>query len=203
MLKEKLQMIKSKYQARGDKKKIESLAVFIIILVITLIAINTIWGNEGKSEHEEKDEATGYKILATNTNDDKSDNKEDELEEKLEVILSKMEGVGEVNVMITYSRGSEIVPMKNETSKVSTTQESDSDGGTRVIEETDTSKEIIYTDGTQIETQTVINPVVKGAIVIAEGASNATVKTNIISAVEAITGLSTYKIQVFEMKEKS
>lgn len=200
MLKEKLQMIKSRFEAKGDKKKIENLVIFIIILVITLIAINTIWGNEENSSQEEKDEATGYKVLADNTKTEKNVNQEDELEQKLESILSKMEGVGEVNVMITYSRGSEIVPMKNETSKVSTTQETDSDGGTRVIEETDTSKEVIYTDGSQIETQTVINPVVKGAIVIAEGASNATVKTNIISAVEAITGLATYKVQVFEMK---
>ena len=36
MLKEKMQMIKSKYQGKTDKKKIESLVVFIIILIINL-----------------------------------------------------------------------------------------------------------------------------------------------------------------------
>lgn len=197
MLKEKLQMIKSKYAEKGDKKKIENLVVFVIILVITLIVINTIWGNESSSDKEE--ETSGYKKLAENI--DKEESETDELEKKLEEILGKMEGVGDVSVMITYTKGSEIVPMQNVNSKVSTTQETDSDGGTRTIEETDTTREIIYTDGTKVETQTVVNPIVRGAIVIAEGASNATVKTNIVSAVEAITGLATYKVQVFEMNQ--
>ena len=201
MIKEKLQMIKSKYDMKKDKKKIENLVVCIIILIVTLITINTIWGN-GETEDKNKQEATGYKVLADNTKSEDKTSDVDELEKKLENILSKMEGVGNVNVMITYSKGIEVVPMKNETEKVSKSQETDSDGGTRLIEEKDTSKEIIYTNGSEIETQTVINPVVKGAIVIAEGASNATVKTNIVSAVEAITGLATYKVQVFEMNIK-
>ncbi len=197
MLKEKMQMIKSKYEGKTDKKKIESLVVFIIILIVTLIAINTIWRGDTKTKDNTTEESIGYKRLAEKVDDNKGTS--DELEEELEGILAKMEGVGKVNVMITYSKGSEVVPMQNENSKVSTTQETDSGGGTRVIEEKDTSKEIVYSDGSKIETQTVINPVVKGAIVIAEGASNATVKSNIISAVEAITGVATYKVQVFEM----
>ena len=42
-------------------------------------------------------------------------------------------------------------------------------------------------------------PTIEGAIITAKGASNATVKSNIISAVEAATGLTIDKIQVFEM----
>lgn len=36
----------------------------------------------------------------------------------------------------------------------------------------------------------------------ADGAANATVKNNIVQAVEAVTGLQTHKIQVFEMKKE-
>ena len=43
-------------------------------------------------------------------------------------------------------------------------------------------------------------PTIQGAIVTAEGAGNATVKTNIINAVGAVTGLSIDKIQVFELE---
>ncbi len=200
MLKEKMQMIKSKYQGKADKRKIENLIIFIVVLIITLIAINTIWKEDSKNKDETKEDSLGYKTLADYVSND-NESTEDELEAKLEGILSKMEGVGKVSVMITYSKGSEIVPMQNETSKTSSTQENDSDGGTRIIEETDKTTEIIYSNGTTIETQTVINPIVKGAIVIAEGASNATVKSNIVSAVEAITGLATYKVQVFEMNQ--
>ena len=48
-------------------------------------------------------------------------------------------------------------------------------------------------------TQKNITPKIEGAIIAAQGASNANVKANIISAVEAVTGLPTHKIQVFEM----
>ena len=44
-------------------------------------------------------------------------------------------------------------------------------------------------------------PTIEGAIITAEGASNATVKANIISATQAITGLATHKIQVFQMQK--
>ena len=50
-------------------------------------------------------------------------------------------------------------------------------------------------------TQKVINPKPEGAIITAVGANNAATKNNIIQAVEAVTGLPTHKIQVFEMKK--
>ena len=43
-----------------------------------------------------------------------------------------------------------------------------------------------------------VYPTIEGAIVTAEGASNSGVKANIVAAVEAVTGLGTHKIQVFE-----
>ena len=46
-------------------------------------------------------------------------------------------------------------------------------------------------------------PKMEGALIVAEGANNAEVKTNIIQAVEALTGLSTHKIQVLEMKSSN
>ena len=42
-------------------------------------------------------------------------------------------------------------------------------------------------------------PKIEGAIITAEGASNPVIKTDIIQAVSAATGISTYRIQVFEM----
>ena len=82
------------------------------------------------------------------------------------------------------------------------TEETDSEGGTRKITQTDTKKEVIYEENGEqktLITQSVISPTVEGAIITAEGAGDITVKTNIIQAVSAVTGLSTHKIQVFEM----
>ena len=107
--------------------------------------------------------------------------------------------------MLTYSETSTYVPVYNENSKESNTTETDSSGGSRTISETDTQKEIIYKeDGSGSKepvTQSIISPKIEGAIITAEGADNAEVKTNIIQAVEAATGLAKHKIQVFKMGE--
>lgn len=198
MIKEKIEKLKEKIEKNGENKKIENLIVFVIILIVTIIIINTIWNSNDNKEKKESEDVSGYKRLAIEDNNTAT-NESDDLEKKLEQILSKMEGVGKVSVMITYSQGSEIIPMQNETSKSSKINETDSDGGTRTTEQVDSNKEVIYSNGNKVETQTVKNPIAQGAIVIAEGASNAMVKTNIVSAVEAITGLATYKVQVFEM----
>lgn len=193
-------LVKSKDKTDDSKRKIENLVVFLIILIITIIIINTIWKNDNK----ENENNNSFKELASNITDNKDDNNSEDLEEKLESILSKMEGVGKVKVLITYSQTSEVVAMYNESKKETSTQEEDSEGGNRIVQENDTKKEVIYTDenGASVPaTQTIINPKVEGAIVIAQGANDANIKTNIIAAVEAITGVATHKIQVFEMSE--
>ena len=113
-----------------------------------------------------------------------------------------MAGVGKVQVLITYSETSEVVAMYNEKNTSNNTEETDTNGGTRKISQTDTDKEIIYEEknGEKVPiTQKVIMPKIEGAVITAEGAGNINVKTNIIQAVSAATGLSTYRIQVFEM----
>lgn len=54
-----------------------------------------------------------------------------------------------------------------------------------------------------VVTSSVITPEIKGAVIMAKGANNGVVRSNIIQAVEAATGLPTHKIQVFEMKGES
>lgn len=77
-------------------------------------------------------------------------------------------------------------------------------GGNRKISESSTKKEVIYQEinGEKIPvTQSTIKPKIEGAIVTAEGAVNSEIKLKITQAIEAATGLSTHKIQVFEMKK--
>ena len=69
--------------------------------------------------------------------------------------------------------------------------------GTRVTQESDSSREVIYQND-EIIVQKTKSPKIEGAIIAATGANNSSVKANIIQAVEAATGLATHKIQVFE-----
>ena len=210
MFKDKLKsLIKPEEGNKNNKKKIENLVFFVIVLIITIVVINIIWNGDKKSSDEDiENTSLRSKQLAkqnTNANNtiETSSESTNELELKLEEILSKIQGVGEVKVFINYSESSEIIPMYNENTKTSNTQETDTSGGTRTIEESDSQKEIIYeeNDGEKTPiTQKVVEPKIEGAIITAQGAGNADVKSSIIQAVEAVTGLATHKIQVFEME---
>lgn len=189
-------------QSGNDKRKIENLVFFVVILIITVVAINLIWN--GKKDTKQQGINDSSKKLATNENNNTNNEtiNSNNLEEKLKNILSKIQGVGNVEVCLNYSESSEIVAMYNENSKVSTTEESDKSGGNRKIQETDTQKDIIYQEENGKKTpitQKTIQPKIEGAIITAKGVNNATIKNNVIQAVEAVTGLATHKIQVFEM----
>ncbi len=73
----------------------------------------------------------------------------------------------------------------------------------RTINENSSKKEVVYEESNgqrSIVTSSVITPEIKGAVILAVGANNGVVKSNIVQVVEAATGLPTHKIQVFEMK---
>lgn len=206
----------------NDKKKIENLVFFVVLLIITILIINFIWNGNNETNKEITND-TSKKLASNGTStysnlesgeinsngisdngniDSNMDNVEN-LENKLKNILSKIKGVEDVNVCLNYSESSEVVAMYNENSKTTSTEETDDTGGTRKIEETDSQKEVIYKEDDGVKTPItakIIKPKIEGAIITAQGAGNADVKSSIIQAVEAVTGLATHKIQVFEME---
>ena len=207
MFKDKLKKIVGNREEQGNnKRKIENLVFLVIILIITVVIINYVWSGE-KSSNKKVTNSAGKQLATTNNNQtlvssQNSNTESISLEEKLEDILSKIEGVGSVKVFINYSESSETVAMYNENSKTSTTEETDKSGGTRKVEQTDSQKEVIYQEQNGTKTpivQKTVEPKIEGAIITAKGAGDINVKTNIIQAVEAATGLATHKIQVFTM----
>lgn len=203
MFKEKLQKIKEKSSEENSKKKMENLVVLIIIMIVTIVAINYIWSGDKKKDNVTTTD-TNKKLATTENETQTTATEENGMEQKLENILSNIKGVGKTKVLITYSQTSQIIPMYDEDSSTSTTEETDSGGGTRTVNESTTKKDVIYEDknGTKTPiTQSVVNPKIEGAIITAQGANDANIKTSIVQAVEAVTGLATYKIQVFEMKD--
>ena len=204
MLKEKFKNLFAKKEGESNKKRLENIVVFIVILIITLIVINVIWNGEDSSNTNDKQTTDVNKRLVQTevTNEENSSTSIDDIVVNLEEILSKINGVGKVKVMITYSETSKTVPAYNEESTEENTEETDSEGGTRKVTQTDVKKEVVYEEddnGKKLITQSIISPSIEGAIVTAEGAGDPTVKTNIIQAVGAVTGLATHKIQVFQM----
>ena len=202
MLKEQMSKFKNmfKFEEGNNKKKIENLVVFVIILIVTIIVINMVLKEDDAIENTQ---INNTKTLAKNNKETvQIINEEDELKQDLKEILAKISGVGEVEVLITYSQTSQTVALYNEDNSQTDTEEEDSGGGNRKITEVSAKKEVIYQEvnGEKIPvTQSTIKPKIEGAIITATGAGNSEVKLKITQAVEAATGLATHKIQVFEM----
>lgn len=109
----------------NNKRKIENLAVFVVILIITVILINTIWNGDKKTK--EKTQTNTDKVLAQEIQSQTENSKTDtiNLEQKLENILQNIEGVGKAKVLLTYSESSKTQAMYNEDSTKSDTEETD------------------------------------------------------------------------------
>ena len=203
MLKEKVGSIKNalvKVEKNDSKKSIENLIMIVIVLVITLIAINYILKDDKNKKNSINTNTinNNENLNECSTADGSGITNYNSLEERLSEILSHINGVGEVRVLLTYSESNKINPVYNEDRQTSTTEETDTEGGKRTISSINNKKEVVYSNN-NIITESVSSPQIQGAVIIARGADNTKVKSDIIQAVAAATGLSTYKIQVFEM----
>ena len=186
---------KEMFFGKDEKRRNENLIAFLIILVITLVIINKILS--GDEEEIESTNETDVELV-TEIQDENIDINNSDLQDELEEILSKIEGVGEVDVLLTYSESMSISPLYNESASSSVSTSSD---GTTTETQTE-SKEIFTDSSDEAVIEKYIMPTLEGAIIIVEGGSNSDVKANIIAAVEAVTGLLTHKIQVFEMNSE-
>lgn len=203
MFMNKLKNILKENGEKNNKKQIENIVFFIIVLILVVIVINKVWSGEEESKINEDDTKVLAQIVDINETENNQNSSYYNLQENLENILETIEGVGKVKVLINYSETSSVVAMYNETVTESSTEEKDTQGGTRNVTEVDTQKEVAYSEenGSSIPiTEKVLMPSIEGAIVTAQGAGNANVKANIVAAVEAVTGLATHKIQVFKMQ---
>lgn len=163
--------IKNIKEEGNNKRKIENLIVFIIILIITIILINSIWNKDKKQDISNIEKSNN--IVLSQKESNISNNNNLELEEKLENILKNIQGVGDVKVLLTYSESSQTVAMYNEDSSQNDTEEVDKQGGSRKVSQTSNKKEVIYQeiDGEKVPvTKSILNPKVEGAVVASTGA---------------------------------
>lgn len=113
------------------------------------------------------------------------------VEEQLSIILSQVDGAGEVHVLLTQASGEEIFYQTNEDSDISADSSS---------VRTDT---VTVTDTQRNETGLIrqINPpTYLGAIVVCQGAGDPVVRLNIVEAVSRVTGLGADRISVLKMR---
>jgi len=193
--------LKELLESKNRRKLIENAAIIIIIGVIIIIVGSTFFS--GKEKPAANDSNTpGSDSIETSAAVTKTS---DDMETKLKYILSQVEGAGKVEVMITYSTGKENIPAYDTKTSENSTDEKDSGGGARKISQSSSDSAIVFKSGVNGEKIPVIikeiEPVVKGVLVVAEGASNPQVREKLNRAVQVLLDIPVHKIQVIERKK--
>lgn len=166
-------------------KKLKSIKNYeiIISLIIICIVLLIYFSVNGDGKKEEK-VTESVNISLT-----------DGLEERVGNVLSKIEGVGEVDVLITFSSSVEQVTANTQNSHSTTTSNQNNSTTTS----TTTSSPIISNQNVIVLQEKM--PEIIGVIVVAEGADNPKVKINILSAVSTALDIDKNSIQIFTRSE--
>ncbi|HPT90346.1 MAG TPA: stage III sporulation protein AG [Acetivibrio sp.] len=199
-IKKVLKHIKDMFDKEKNSKWGENLVIIIIIGVIIIIAGGALFDDNGtkkKAENEVQNTKNEQEIVSVAASGDKSD-----IEKEIEEILSKINGVGKVNVMITYESGKEIVPYQDIKKNDNNTEEKDNAGGTRKINQSSYESNVVYEEvGSGVRKPVIakeLMPKVQGVLVVAQGVSEPTVKENIINSVRVLLNVPVHKIHVVE-----
>lgn len=113
------------------------------------------------------------------------------MSDELSAILSKIDGAGKVEVMLTVAAGEEII------------YQTDGDTASTADSSSTQYDTVIITDGERAQQGLVrqVNPEqYLGAIIVCEGADSAAVRLAIVEAVSKVTGLGADRISVLKMK---
>lgn len=190
-------------------KKLNNLIAICAILAFALIAMNVLLPSS-KKDATSKISSSASTQNNQNTNDtsaSKTTNEKDYEESQktdLKNILKKMDGVGDVEVMISFENGEQKVPAYDKNTQQSTTEETDTSGGKRVTNQnTDGSKVVMSSSDGNNEPVilTTYKPKITGVVIVAEGAENSKTKYEIEQAISKLYNLSLDKVNVYSMKK--
>ncbi len=180
---------------KGAKETKKQNYLYLLIVIAVLgIAITYIPTN--KTPHHNK---TPSAPILNTSNDVLS--YEEALEKRLTNILQKMEGVGQVNVMLTTFSNEEKVLAEEKTQNYEHQEEKDQAGGSRITEKNDTRNKIILQSGNTPFIIKENRPQIEGVLVLAEGADSSLVKTQIIESVSNVLQVPVHKVSVFKKQK--
>jgi len=189
------------------QKQLRNLIAVCIFLAFILLAMNVLLPSSKTLTSNKLSQATANQEKVDNTAiTNETDEKGYEENQKIDLknILKKMNGVGDVEVMMSFENGEKKVPAYDISAQKSTTEETDTEGGKRVNNQnTDGSKIVMRTSDGNNEPfiLTTYKPKINGVIILAEGAENSKIKYEIEQAVSKLYNLSLDKVNVYSMKK--
>lgn len=191
---------------RGNwKEKIKEIGLdkLIIILLtggaVLLLSVPGLFSSN-QTKKEEESTVDTVEVSAQKEIDCYVEN----LEDRLEKILKKIDGITDVDVMISVKGTREQVILKDSNYSKDTSSEVDSSGSNRMSSNLDQEDKTIYSKDTEGEESPYIiqelEPEISGILILTEGIEDVSKTTEIIEAVEALFSVPVHKIKVIKMQ---
>ncbi len=175
---------------KKDKKK-----TMLMIVLIGVLLLVMMWPMEKQAE---KPDVNAVASISETDGDEVAVYVEYQ-EKRLKNILSKIEGAGNVEVMITASASKEKVVEKDTEQTLSEVKETDSNGGSRISTESSLKENSLYEGGEMPYVIKELEPVIEGVVVVASGANKPQVIDEITCAISVLFDIPVHKIKVVKM----
>ncbi|MBS5644569.1 MAG: hypothetical protein KHW46_02265 [Clostridiales bacterium] len=187
---EKLSNALKKLHGLNAKKKTQYLAVLLVVAIILVIYFSSLDTGGAKKTDDKAEAGAPAETISSDT----------EMEDRLKRVLSKVDGVGDVDVIINYESTAERVPAFSEDRQVSKSDSQDTSSET-----TSEKSDIATVQGNGASEALIVKenqPEVRGVIVVAQGAEDISVRMNLLNAVTTLLNVSADKVEILKMNQQ-
>lgn len=200
---EKKDKNKSFIKTVGPSNLVIILMVGVLLLIISWPTNTKESSNDKKTKEEEQISVNENPTREISTKAGQTEFYVRTLEERLENALRKVEGVGQVEVMITLKGSKEVIVLKDEPYTQSRVNEADGNGGKRITSSHNQEENTIMIenqDGSKTPyVLKELEPQVEGILIISEGGDNVSIINQIIEATQVLFGVQAHKVKVMKM----
>ncbi|MGN0341307.1 MAG: stage III sporulation protein AG [Roseburia sp.] len=166
-------------------KKTDFIVLALVGVLLLVISLPTDSGSDAKQQQGSQEA-------------EESQTRQD-VQDQLAEILGKIEGVGKVDVMITYADSGTSVVEKDESTTRESSTETSADASTDIQTQIQRQEETVFDGDEEPFITRELEPEIEGILVVAEGGDNAAVKQNISEAVMALFDVELHKIKIVKM----
>lgn len=191
-----LELITKFWQGGGKegRKKNYLLLSFLLLGIVLMFSSSFFTPRQRFSDVRDNGESLVFPTIDLQKDDER------ELTEALQGILEHINGISNVRVFISFNSTEEIVYAQTTEDNVRETTEVDREGGRREIYESNNNSDyVILRDaggGEKPLQLTKKMPLIKGILVVANGAENASLRLKVVRAIESVLELPTHRIAV-------
>ncbi len=197
----KMEKIKEKITKKSNK--FTYMIILIIIAGVMILVVS--YFNDSTPTFLNLSNDTTFQENKREENLSTSTTYQDKVKNELKNILSKVKGVGEVDVIIHFEGGEERIPALDSEKSNTVTEERDSNGGNRVNNNNkDGTKVVMSSQGNSTEPLILktYNPKIIGILIVAEGADDTRLSYELTKIVSSLYDISESKVSVIPMKEQ-